>query len=222
MSDSSCSYNCSERPESVSPYPDISGICVVTGYFVTAVLVVGLVTGFFFTSFDPMRDPFGNWEDTVGDTSRYKPNPIDVVVIDLIKNRKLIYPNKRFSLQGRQGPMHQILRENLTPLIAPGFLGLYGPLSIGTRKGQPTTRITKLYTKGIQSMSDIQIFTGLSILISAFANLQCGISCYHWQVMVYLSWFSALTHLSCLTVLRNQLYNSKGERTWRILGMGAV
>jgi len=71
-------------------------------------------------------------------------------------------------------------------------------------------------------MSDLQIFTGLSILISGLANLRCGLSCYHWQVMVYLAWFSTLTHLSCLTVLRNQLCVKKGERAWRILGMAAV
>lgn len=57
-------------------------------------------------------------------------------------------------------------------------------------------------------MSDLQILTGISILISGYAQLECGLSCYHWQVLVYLAWFSSLTHLSCLTLLRNYLCQS--------------
>lgn len=71
-------------------------------------------------------------------------------------------------------------------------------------------------------MSDLQILTGLSILVSGYSQLRCGLSIYHWQVLVYLAWFSSITHLSCLTFLRNYLYNRQGERTWRLLGMGAI
>jgi hypothetical protein len=45
---------------------------------------------------------------------------------------------------------------------------------------------------------------------------------YHWQILVYLAWFCSLTHLSCLTFLRNHLYNHPGERLWRLIGMGAL
>lgn len=71
-------------------------------------------------------------------------------------------------------------------------------------------------------MNDVQIFTGTSILVSGYGNLKCGLSCYHWKVMVYLAWFSTLTHLSCLTFLRARLYMKKGERTWRVIGMALV
>ena len=71
-------------------------------------------------------------------------------------------------------------------------------------------------------MSDLQIITGLSILISGFALLRCGLQTYHWQILVYLAWFSSLTHLSCLTLLRNYLYNHPTERLWRLLGMGLI
>lgn len=68
-------------------------------------------------------------------------------------------------------------------------------------------------------MSDLQIVTGLSILISGFAQLRCGLSAYHWQVLVYLAWFSSLTHLCCLTFLRNYLFNHPGQRLWRLVSM---
>lgn len=74
----------------------------------------------------------------------------------------------------------------------------------------------------VLTLSDLQILTGLSILISGYAQLHCGLSVYHWQILVYLTWFSSLTHLSCLTFLRNHLYNHPGERLWRLIGMGAL
>lgn len=36
---------------------------------------------------------------------------------------------------------------------------------------------------------------------------------------MYLAWFSSLTHLSCLTLLRNHLYQRPAERTWRLMCM---
>jgi hypothetical protein len=71
-------------------------------------------------------------------------------------------------------------------------------------------------------MSDLQIVTGISILVSGYAQLRCGLSTYHWQVMVLLAWFSSLTHMSCLTFLRNFLYNHPGQRIWRLLGMLSI
>lgn len=71
-------------------------------------------------------------------------------------------------------------------------------------------------------MSDLQILTGLSISISGYSQLRCGLSVYHWQVLVYLTWFCSLTHLSCLTFLRNYLYDHPGERCWRLIGMGLL
>ena len=71
-------------------------------------------------------------------------------------------------------------------------------------------------------MSDLQILTGVSILISGFIQLPCGLSCYHMNILAYLAWFSSLTHLACLTFLRNYLYNRPGERAWRLVTMGIL
>jgi hypothetical protein len=71
-------------------------------------------------------------------------------------------------------------------------------------------------------MSDLQILTGFSILISGYVQLRCGLSAFHWQIIVLLAWFSTTTHLCCLTFLRNYLYNRPAERAWRLVAMGLM
>lgn len=72
------------------------------------------------------------------------------------------------------------------------------------------------------TMSDLQLLSGLSILISGYAQLRCGISAYHWQKIVNLAWFASTTHLCCLTFLRNYLCDRKAERIWRLSAMGVL
>jgi hypothetical protein len=71
-------------------------------------------------------------------------------------------------------------------------------------------------------MGDLQLITGFSILISGAVQLKCGLTIYEWQIIVYLAWFSCLTHLSCLMVLRNHLYVHTFGRTWRLIAMGVL
>ena len=71
-------------------------------------------------------------------------------------------------------------------------------------------------------MSDLQLITGTSILISGYVQLRCGIRAFHWQIIVLLAWFSTITHLSCLTFLRNHLYNRPAERECRLVAMGLM
>ena len=71
-------------------------------------------------------------------------------------------------------------------------------------------------------MSDLQIVTRLSILISGYASLNLNLSIYHWNVLVYLAWFSGLNHLCCLTFLRTYLYNHPVQRSCRIITMLAI
>lgn len=71
-------------------------------------------------------------------------------------------------------------------------------------------------------MSDLQLLTGLSILISGYTQIQCGISTYHWKILVSLAWLCSTTHLCCLTFLRSYLYKRPFKRLWRVLGMSAL
>ena len=66
------------------------------------------------------------------------------------------------------------------------------------------------------TFADMQIFTGIAILISGFSSLQSDLSSYHWQLIVQLAWFASITHLSALSFLRHHLHNRKKERALRL------
>ena len=67
--------------------------------------------------------------------------------------------------------------------------------------------------------SDQQAVTGIALLASGFAQLNNGIESYHWQVVVYLAWFSSLTHLTTLTILRQYFRVYHVARGWRCVLM---
>lgn len=64
-------------------------------------------------------------------------------------------------------------------------------------------------------MCDIQIFTGISVLISGFVLLFKELQAYHWQLIVYIAWFSSTTHISAMTVLRSYLRERRVETSVR-------
>ena len=68
-------------------------------------------------------------------------------------------------------------------------------------------------------ISDLQLITGLAIIICGFVQLRCGISAYHFQRVAQLAWFSSVTHLCCLTFLRSYLHMSKTAQYWRVPGI---
>ncbi|KAK3897027.1 hypothetical protein C8A05DRAFT_20128, partial [Staphylotrichum tortipilum] len=65
-------------------------------------------------------------------------------------------------------------------------------------------------------MYGVQLFTGIGILLAGYIGMSCT-SAYHWQLLVYLAWFSNLTHIACLTALRRYLYQHQSARNWRLL-----
>jgi uncharacterized membrane protein len=71
-------------------------------------------------------------------------------------------------------------------------------------------------------MSDLQLVTGFSILISGLSQLRCGLTTFYWRLIVEMAWLSCFTHLVCLTMLREYLYNHPSERLWRVIAMGAL
>ncbi|KAM5378820.1 hypothetical protein ACJZ2D_004293 [Fusarium nematophilum] len=72
------------------------------------------------------------------------------------------------------------------------------------------------FEKSILNMCDIQLMTGLGILISGYANLRCGISAYHFQLIAHLAWFSTVTHLAGLSALRQHLHRRPVEKWGRL------
>ncbi|KAH6637168.1 hypothetical protein F5144DRAFT_208057 [Chaetomium tenue] len=71
--------------------------------------------------------------------------------------------------------------------------------------------------KSILNLCDVQMVTGLAILISGFMVMDCGLSSYHWQIMVYLAWFSTVAHMSSLTSVRDYLSTRPWQRNIRFL-----
>lgn len=70
--------------------------------------------------------------------------------------------------------------------------------------------------------SDIQVVTGMAILLSGYIQLSLGISSYHWQAIVILTWFSSLSHLSTLTALRDYFRLRPKMAAYRAIFMGVV
>ncbi|GFN13299.1 uncharacterized protein AtWU_03097 [Aspergillus tubingensis] len=100
--------------------------------------------------------------------------------------------------------------------IAMACLGAFGCISINN------TSFEEAFIRCIIAFSDMQLLTGYSILISGFSQLRSGLQTFYWQVVIGLTWFSTITHLSCLTALRNHLYLHSSERTWRLAAMAIL
>jgi hypothetical protein len=66
-------------------------------------------------------------------------------------------------------------------------------------------------------MCDLQFVTGLGILISGFIDLPKGISAYHFFLITHLAWFSNLTHICGLTVLRRHFHTRPIEKFIRVI-----
>ncbi|KAJ5382364.1 hypothetical protein N7517_000275 [Penicillium concentricum] len=86
----------------------------------------------------------------------------------------------------------------------------------------PYNKLERSFLRCILAMSDVQLITGLSILISGFVQLRQGLPSYHWMAVIDLAWFSSITHLACLTLLHNYLYNHSLERMLRFMAMAGL
>lgn len=80
-------------------------------------------------------------------------------------------------------------------------------------------RLELTLQRAVLIFSDQQVVTGIALLSSGFAQLKSGIAVYHWQILVYLAWFSSLTHLTTLTVLRQYFQDNDVARLWRSILM---
>ena len=84
------------------------------------------------------------------------------------------------------------------------------------------TKWTYTLRKGVLMFSDQQIVTGIALLAAGYSQLHCGLSAYHWEIVVDLVWFSSLTHLTTLTVLYQYFRDNPLVRNWRAASMLAI
>jgi hypothetical protein len=62
----------------------------------------------------------------------------------------------------------------------------------------------------------------MSLLVSAYTQLRWGISCYHWQLLVYIVWLCNLSPMSCFIPLRKYLVCHPRECIVRMLAAGIL
>ncbi|KAL8730013.1 MAG: hypothetical protein Q9166_004337 [cf. Caloplaca sp. 2 TL-2023] len=67
----------------------------------------------------------------------------------------------------------------------------------------------------ILALSDQQLLTGISVLITGFSK-HCSISVYHFAIISDLAWFSSNTNLTALQVLQIYLVQRPPQRNWRV------
>lgn len=170
-------------------------------FIVTAWLVVVVLIAYYLKAFDPRLDPFRE-EDT--QTLCKHPNAVDYSIHKMLQRvpglgNTLISGSARPSrLKAVLTDVRALSRSNL--LITAKFHVL----------------------QCVLMFADIQIFTGLAILISAFVSLGCDIVAYHWQYMIYLAWLASVTHLASLSFLRNHLARNRVKCIWRLTAMTVI
>lgn len=87
---------------------------------------------------------------------------------------------------------------------------------------EPSSEWDEPLGKAVLMFSDQQIVTGIALLASGYSQLPSGLDSYHWQIIVYLAWFSSFTHLTTLTVLRKYFQDNPATRLWRVILMVAT
>ncbi|KAM0803472.1 hypothetical protein BDR22DRAFT_31785 [Usnea florida] len=88
------------------------------------------------------------------------------------------------------------------------------------RSPHPTSKAWSEALQGaVLAFSDLQVMTGVAILISAYSQISCGLQYYHWQIAVDLALFSSITHLTTLTCLRRYFQKRRALRIWRLVCM---
>ncbi|KAJ5240592.1 uncharacterized protein N7469_002183 [Penicillium citrinum] len=203
-----CSYDCSVRPTEMNDDNDITGIGVLIGYCATAGIAVLIILFHYFFTYDPQLDPFREINTGNPYLTRARSNPIDEIILRGPRKLMSLVFGQRIQGQGYASKLEaSLIKVRYSKL----HLVCYSMIINIQAKAQC-----------ILSMSDIQIITGISIIVSGATQLRCGISTYQWQVLVYLAWFSSLTHLSCLTLLRRYLFQRRGERIWRLVCMAIL
>ncbi|PSN68909.1 hypothetical protein BS50DRAFT_632753 [Corynespora cassiicola Philippines] len=83
----------------------------------------------------------------------------------------------------------------------------------------PTRRFEYAMEKSVLILSDTQVVTGLAILTAGYSQLECGITAYHWQIMVFVSWFSSFTFLAAMTFLEDYFQTNNKLRIIRLFFM---
>ena len=86
--------------------------------------------------------------------------------------------------------------------------------------GEKANRV-KALQRFILTLSDQQLVTGYAIIVAAFAQ-KCTIKSWDFNLSNILAWYSALTHIITLIVLREYLHENKRMLVWRVIAMSIM
>ncbi|KAF2019289.1 ArfGap-domain-containing protein [Aaosphaeria arxii CBS 175.79] len=84
---------------------------------------------------------------------------------------------------------------------------------------KPKRRFEFALEKAVLLLSDTQLVTGLAILVSGYSQLDCGMSAYHWQLMIYIAWFSSFSFLAAMAFLEGYFQTNSTLRILRVFFM---
>jgi len=212
----------------------------------TAYLAIIVLTGYYFLAFDPRKNPYDTTSTkerasnsaTHPDNATSSSSPADNAdhtadLEDTVPASKSAPSRHKKRSEWAPNPVDQFFLENRFALwLLPRRETSSESYQLYSEVEKTFNKVSLDYFIWAQSMKltnrkymlatcDIQMVTGLSILISAFATLPgpTGISAYHWHIVVYLAWFSNLTHMLGLTSLRKHLHQKASQPNWRLVPM---
>ncbi|KAK4442725.1 hypothetical protein QBC34DRAFT_224119 [Podospora aff. communis PSN243] len=88
-----------------------------------------------------------------------------------------------------------------------------------SKRQEMSQRLSIIFSQAVMTMSDLQIISGMAVLVSGYATLPQAMSVYHWKIILRLGWFSTITHLAALTCLRTYLFRNPSKRIVRLFFM---
>ena len=105
-------------------------------------------------------------------------------------------------------------------LVDQAFVDFAVPQVLVIRNSKTAEKWTKAFEAAVLFFGDTQVITSVAILVSGYVQLPCGLSAYHWETIVDLAWFSALTHLTTLSSLRQYFRRRPTMAVLRAIFMG--
>ncbi|KAH7029514.1 uncharacterized protein B0I36DRAFT_411471 [Microdochium trichocladiopsis] len=191
--------------------PDISGIGasansykfelsrVTIGFMGPAFLVFALLLFTYLFAYDPLSDPFVTDHEVksqkLGNTTSWKPNPIDVEFLRLFR--------RLFGVRGSWSSTTRILHEVVMPIR--------GSLE------QLSLRVPADHATLVAGLSIL-----VSGFASLGNDTETPLTASDWYMIAYLTWFVNTTHLAGLTVLRTELHKMPTLRCFRVVLMFAL
>ncbi|KAI0009689.1 hypothetical protein F4779DRAFT_640288 [Xylariaceae sp. FL0662B] len=190
---------CFDKNRTVLHNPDVDGPGVITSFITTSWLTLLIVLCNYLFVFDSDSEPFRSHKKQQPSTgvSTWIPNPLDKLVGQL--SSKLLGPIKI----GAKFILPSVFINWLTGLAA-------------------KEQTEAAFMQCVLSLCDVQLITGISMLISGFVSLirePDNMPLRDWLIINNLVWFSNLTHQCGLIFLRGHLYQNPSERLWRLAFM---